>query len=136
MPRPLCPATSAASAAAMFQPLFGGPIEVIGDIHGECGTLRELLDRLGYDGNGAHPEGRRLVFVGDLMDRGGPDSPGVARRLVRHLIEQVRRTETEVVRVYMPCRGCSWVTRPSLSALLRLSHLSHSSSVSVLISPG
>ena len=105
MPRPLCPATSAASAASMFRPLFGGPIDVIGDIHGECGTLCELLDRLGYDGNGAHPEGRRLVFVGDLIDR-GPDSPGVARRLVRHLIEQVRRTETEVIRVYMPLQ---WV---------------------------
>jgi len=77
-------------------------MDVIGDIHGECGTLCELLDRLGYDGNGAHPEGRRLVFVGDLIDR----LPRVARRLARHLIEQVRRTETEVIRVYMPCSGC------------------------------
>ena len=37
--------SSASSAAAMFQPLFEAPIDVIGDIHGKCGTLRELLDR-------------------------------------------------------------------------------------------
>ena len=55
--------------------LFDGPLDIIGDVHGECGTLCKLLDRLGYDGNGDHPEGRRLVFVGDLVDR-GPDSPG------------------------------------------------------------
>jgi hypothetical protein len=35
-----------------------------------------LRDRLGYDDRGRHPRGRRLVFVGDLGDR-GPDSPGV-----------------------------------------------------------
>ena len=79
-------ATAAAPSAPMFQALFDGPIDVIGDIHGECGTLCELLDRLGYDGNGEHPDGRRLVFVGDLIDR-GPDSPGVVR-LVRHLMSR------------------------------------------------
>jgi len=68
------------------QELFSGPIDIIGDVHGECGTLCKLLDRLGYDGNGQHADGRRLVFVGDLIDR-GPDSPGVVR-LVRHLIAQ------------------------------------------------
>jgi len=74
----------------MIQPklvdkLFDGPIDIIGDIHGECGALLSLLDRLGYDGNGNHREGRRLVFIGDLVDR-GPDSPGVVR-LVRHLVQ-------------------------------------------------
>ena len=27
----------------------------------ECGALLTLLDRLGYDGNGNHPENRHLV---------------------------------------------------------------------------
>ncbi len=59
-----------------LQPLFDGPLDVIGDVHGELGALHGLLRTLGYDARGAHPEGRRLVFVGDLCDR-GPDSPGV-----------------------------------------------------------
>ena len=57
-------------------PLFDGPIDVIGDVHGEIGPLRELLVQLGYDAQGSHPAHRRLVFVGDLGDR-GPDSPAV-----------------------------------------------------------
>ncbi len=66
-------------------PLFEGPIDVIGDVHGEIGPLRELLGRLGYDAAGKHADGRRLVFVGDLGDR-GPDSPAVFE-LVRGMVE-------------------------------------------------
>ncbi len=64
-----------------------GPFDVIGDVHGCRAELETLLDKLGYvtvfDAKGrpvdaAHPEGRRAVFVGDLIDR-GPDSPGVLR---------------------------------------------------------
>lgn len=60
-----------------------GPFDFIGDVHGCCDELEELLSRLGYvptpvetPGPGwsplcyAHPEGRRAVFVGDLVDRG------------------------------------------------------------------
>lgn len=32
-----------------------------GALSQECGALVSLLDRLGYDGNGNHKEGRRLV---------------------------------------------------------------------------
>ncbi|SCL25707.1 polynucleotide kinase-phosphatase [Micromonospora inyonensis] len=64
-----------------------GPFDVIGDVHGCRSELETLLGRLGYtvvrDEAGravdaVHPEGRRAVFVGDLVDR-GPDSPGVLR---------------------------------------------------------
>lgn len=58
------------------QPLFGGPIDIVGDVHGEWVALRSLLSHLGYDQHGEHRGGRRLVFVGDLCDR-GPDSPRV-----------------------------------------------------------
>ncbi|QWT21321.1 metallophosphoesterase [Bacillus sp. NP157] len=61
---------------ARIAPLFEGPLDLIGDIHGEIDALRDLLARLGYGPDGVHPEGRRLVFVGDLCDR-GPDSPAV-----------------------------------------------------------
>jgi len=64
-----------------------GPFDVIGDVHGCRAELEELLAELGYqldrDGAGRpaaarHPDGRRAVFVGDLVDR-GPDTPGVLR---------------------------------------------------------
>ena len=72
----------------LVAPLFDGPLDVVGDVHGEIRPLRELLNRLGYDTGGLHPGGRRLVFVGDLGDR-GPDSPAVIE-LVRSLVERGR----------------------------------------------
>lgn len=57
-----------------------GPFDIIGDIHGCSSELETLLVKLGYV-DGAHPEGRTAVFVGDLVDR-GPDSPGVLRRVM------------------------------------------------------
>ncbi|MFF3560527.1 polynucleotide kinase-phosphatase [Streptomyces sp. NPDC002574] len=57
-----------------------GPFDIIGDVHGCSSELETLLGKLGYT-DGAHPEGRTAVFVGDLVDR-GPDSPGVLRRVM------------------------------------------------------
>ncbi|GAA3057035.1 polynucleotide kinase-phosphatase [Streptomyces glomeratus] len=57
-----------------------GPFDIIGDVHGCASELESLLGKLGYV-DGAHPEGRTAVFVGDLVDR-GPDSPGVLRRVM------------------------------------------------------
>ena len=48
---------------------------LIGDVHGCLDELDELLAVVDYRGSG----GDRLVFVGDLMDR-GPDPVGVVRR--------------------------------------------------------
>jgi hypothetical protein len=56
--------------------LFDGPLDVVGDVHGEIEALQALLGHLGYTADGHHPQGRRAVFVGDLCDR-GPDSPAV-----------------------------------------------------------
>lgn len=51
-----------------------GPFDIVGDVHGCTVELLELVSLLGYkqdvDGRLSHPEGRRLVFVGDLGDRG------------------------------------------------------------------
>ena len=66
-------------------PLFDGPLDIVGDVHGEIDALNSLLLELGYRDDGKHPDGRRLVFLGDLVDR-GPDSPAVLRK-VRALVE-------------------------------------------------
>jgi protein phosphatase len=51
-----------------------GPFDLIGDVHGCCDELEELLQLLGYIGDETgvrrHPEGRKAVFLGDLVDRG------------------------------------------------------------------
>ncbi|SAY51736.1 metallophosphoesterase [Neisseria weaveri] len=60
------------------QTLPDAPLDIVGDVHGEWSALQALLHHLGYRDDGCHPQGRRLVFVGDLCDR-GPDSPRVLK---------------------------------------------------------
>jgi protein phosphatase len=74
-----------------------GPFDIIGDVHGCCDELEALLGKLGYVATPAptpdavwgdrvhvHPEGRKTVFVGDLVDRG----PRIVDtlRLVRNMV--------------------------------------------------
>lgn len=63
--------------------------DLIGDIHGERKALEQLLRKLGYraerGGAIAHPKGRKLIFLGDFIDR-GPHSRGVLR-MVRRLVD-------------------------------------------------
>jgi protein phosphatase len=52
-----------------------GPFDIIGDVHGCCRELCDLLKKLGYDVDeenfsASHPEGRKAIFLGDLCDRG------------------------------------------------------------------
>jgi len=74
-----------------------GPFDIIGDIHGCFDELQALLAKLGYqvtETNGAaasphyeaqHPEGRKVIFLGDLVDR-GPRIPDVLR-LTMNMVE-------------------------------------------------
>ena len=66
-----------------------GPFDIIGDVHGCSAELQQLLEKLGYavdwsqtDGERTvavtPPEGRKAVFVGDLVDR-GPNITDVLR---------------------------------------------------------
>ena len=66
-----------------------GPFDIIGDIHGCANELQTLLTKLGYrvewtDHHGDRtvtvipPQGRKAIFVGDLVDR-GPNSPDALR---------------------------------------------------------
>ena len=59
-----------------------GPFDIIGDVHGCFDELLDLLARLDYrvgdDYRVTPPEGRKALFVGDLVDR-GPKIPAVLR---------------------------------------------------------
>lgn len=62
-----------------------GPFDIIGDVHGCFDELVELIARLGYtvtesagEFSMQSPAGRKLMFVGDLVDR-GPRTPDVLR---------------------------------------------------------
>ncbi|MDN5844443.1 MAG: metallophosphoesterase [Alcaligenaceae bacterium] len=68
----------------LLQTIPDQPMDIIGDIHGEIQALEQLLCHLGHD-SGKQPP-RKLVFIGDLCDR-GPDSVAVIER-VRSLVEQ------------------------------------------------
>lgn len=75
-----------------------GPFDIIGDIHGCFDELRDLLQQLGYQitrhrdrsKNYGYtvrpPAGRRVIFLGDLTDR-GPASNEVLR-LVLSMVER------------------------------------------------
>ncbi len=62
-----------------------GPFDIIGDVHGCLEELLRLMASLGYQVERnekqflvAPPDGRKVVFVGDLVDR-GPATPDVLR---------------------------------------------------------
>jgi protein phosphatase len=63
-----------------------GPFDLIGDVHGCGDELEELLAALGYGRDEAgvwrHPQERKAVFLGDLVDR-GPRVPDVLRIVMR-----------------------------------------------------
>ena len=75
------------AATVTREPLYNnkkaehGPFDIIGDIHGCFDELTVLLTKLGYAVDGHRvtpPEGRKAVFLGDLVDR-GPKSPDVLK---------------------------------------------------------
>lgn len=62
--------------------------DVIGDIHGMAGEMRDLIKDLGYEihnETASHPKGRKILFMGDYVDR-GYDSLSVLR-LVKNTVE-------------------------------------------------
>jgi protein phosphatase len=87
-----------AGATITRQPLWNnlkdqhGPFDIIGDVHGCYEELSSLFGQLGYriESGPEEPkvipsDGRRAVFVGDLVDR-GPKIPEVLR-LVMKMVE-------------------------------------------------
>ncbi len=105
-----------------------GPFDIIGDLHGCCDELEQLLEQLGYRWSAdlvqkipavatvyprayRHPAARKAVFVGDLVDRGprNLDCFGLVRNMVaagsaycvpgNHDIRLARKLEGRNVRI-------------------------------------
>jgi protein phosphatase len=84
-----------AAATIERQPLWNnqkhehGPFDIIGDVHGCGDELVALLGKLGYEGepSGVYkpPDGRKAVFLGDLVDRGPkiPETVRIAMEMVK-----------------------------------------------------
>ncbi|MCW3845618.1 serine/threonine protein phosphatase [Sphingomonas sp. LB-2] len=71
----------------------GERIYAIGDIHGRADLLDQLLAMIDEDNIARGPAKIRLIFLGDLIDR-GPDSKGVVERLMD---VKARHPETHIL---------------------------------------
>jgi protein phosphatase len=93
-------------SAPLVECTFPVPFDIIGDVHGCYSKLKELLLLLGYQerekGNYSHLEGRRLVFLGDIMDR------GVDNLSVFHLVYQTWAAQEAY---YIPGNHCNKLFR-------------------------
>ncbi|MFA9555795.1 bis(5'-nucleosyl)-tetraphosphatase PrpE [Evansella sp. AB-rgal1] len=92
--------------------------DIIGDIHGCNIEMTKLLHKLGYtiddDSNTlTHPEGRKPVFLGDLMDR-GPNSLAVIYS-VAHWVKKEQA-------LYCPGNHCNKLYRYFLGRNVVISH--------------
>lgn len=91
--------------------------DIIGDIHGCYNEFLILTKMLGYEWTNKipiHPEGRQLVFVGDITDR-GPDSLRMVdiiyRLVINHKVAQ-----------YVPGNHCNKLYRYFLGRNVQVKH--------------
>lgn len=90
--------------------------DIIGDVHGCYEEFLHLLDKLGYiwhDGKPQHPEGRRLIFLGDITDR-GPHSIKMIT-LVTSLVAHQHA-------LYVPGNHCNKLYRYFLGRNVQIKH--------------
>lgn len=90
--------------------------DIIGDIHGCFDELIQLLQKLGYSldtGIPIHPEGRKIAFVGDAMDR-GPNS--------LKTIELMFRLQDNRELIYSPGNHCNKFYRFAKGNNVQLQH--------------
>ena len=63
-------------------------LDIIGDVHGYASKLKALLEKMGYilkNDTYIHPEGRRVVYVGDYIDRGLEEFETL--KIVKNMVE-------------------------------------------------
>ena len=92
-----------------------GPFDIIGDVHGCHDELVALLGAARLHGRAPtapsprHPDGRRAVFVGDLVDR-GPATPGVLRLVMGMVRGRDRRSASPATTRTSCCGRCGAAT--------------------------
>jgi serine/threonine protein phosphatase 1 len=87
----------------------GERVYAIGDVHGRLDLLDQLLDRINADDALRDPAETKLVFVGDLVNR-GPESRGVIERLMelrrdRNVVFLKGNHEEILIKAYSGNRG-------------------------------
>jgi protein phosphatase len=90
--------------------------DIVGDIHGCYDEFLNLTNKLGYlmdTGIPLHPDGRSLVYVGDIMDR-GPDS-----LKMMNLLFKIR---DEHILYYSPGNHCNKLYRFAKGNQVQLTH--------------
>ncbi len=90
-----------------------GPFDIIGGIHGCLEELQELLGKLGYTDKAEGVPDRKLIFLGDINDR-GPAS-ALTFRLVMSLVESQRAH-------YTPGNHCNKLLRYLQGKRVQLAH--------------
>lgn len=91
--------------------------DIIGDIHGCYNEFVELTKKLGYSWENnipVHPENRKLVFVGDLTDR-GPNSLAVIK-VVYEIVMKHKKAH------YSPGNHCNKLYRYFLGRNVKIQH--------------
>ncbi len=83
---------------------------IVGDVHGRCAQLHNLLDMLPRD-----ESADTLVFLGDLIDR-GPDAPGCVDRVLKLQRENpdhvhcLRGNHEQMLLDFIEGRANLWIT--------------------------
>ncbi|MEO6457376.1 MAG: metallophosphoesterase [Chloroflexia bacterium] len=90
-----------------------GSFDIIGDVHGCHEELQDLLGNLGYMDEGDGVADRKLIFLGDLNDR-GPAS-ALTFKLVMSLVESGRA-------YYTPGNHCNKLLRYLQGKRVQLAH--------------
>src|SRR5690625_1928990 len=88
-------------------------VDIIGDIHGCYEELCELMKHLGYQ-QYRHPLERKLIFLGDLMDR-GPNSMKIIKLVYQLVIK-------EQCAYYVPGNHCNKLYRYFLGNNVKIQH--------------
>ena len=90
--------------------------DIIGDIHGCYDEFMQLIQKLGYTmdtGVLLHPDGRKVAFVGDAMDR-GPDSIKML-----NLLFKIQKNQSLL---YSPGNHCNKLYRFAKGNQVQLTH--------------
>ncbi|MCL1631023.1 bis(5'-nucleosyl)-tetraphosphatase PrpE [Sporolactobacillus sp. CPB3-1] len=90
--------------------------DIIGDVHGCFNEFKQLTKKLGYQWSGelpVHPERRKIVFIGDITDR-GPLSVSMIQIVVT-LVEQH-------LALYVPGNHCNKLYRFLIGRNVQMMH--------------